>query len=92
MVPRSALNLNLRGGKKPNTDEARRALWYKKFPLGMALFDAAGGVGPGPGDTWYEESNLTRVNELIKRGANVSFQGQPPPLHHPSPPLPPPPA
>ena len=42
----------------------------------MALYDAAGGVVPGPGDDWYEESNITRVNELIERGANVSFQGK----------------
>jgi hypothetical protein len=67
--------LRLRGGKKSMTDEKSRALWYKKYPLGMALYDAAGGVGPGPEDTWYDESNMTLVNELIERGANVSFQG-----------------
>ena len=73
--PRQYPNLHLRGGKKTMTDAESRARWYKKFPLGMALYDAAGGVGPGPGDTWYDESNLTRINELIARGANVSFQG-----------------
>ncbi len=68
--------IRLRGGKRAKTDIERRDLWYKKFPLGMKLYDACGGVVPGPGDEWYEDSNITLVNELIERGASVNFAGK----------------
>ena len=36
---------------------------------------AAGGVGPGPGDTWLDRANMTRIHNLLDRGAKVNFEG-----------------
>ena len=32
-------------------------------------------VGPGPGDTWLDRANMTRIHNLLDRGAKVNFEG-----------------
>jgi hypothetical protein len=39
--------LRLRGGRGSKTQDAQYLEWHRKFPLGMRLHEAAGGVGPG---------------------------------------------
>jgi hypothetical protein len=68
----SSRHLGLRGGE-PAQDRLQK--WRKKFPLGMQLYEAAGGVIPGPGDKWLPHADLLHIQALLKRGAKANFQG-----------------
>lgn len=56
------------------TDEEKLDIWRKKFPLGMALYETAGGVQEGEGDEFGAE-DLEEMQRLVTRGADVNFQG-----------------
>ena len=72
----------LRGGR-PRTRKEQLAAFRKKFPLGMRLYEAAGGVRASDEDEFEEDEDVEEVKRLLARGANPNFKGpgQYSPLH-----------